>query len=180
MLDRYGRVVGILTAGYKGQQGLNFAVSIDHARDILEGRQANLGSGQAGLANIQPMVPGGASSESDRRQQLGEQEFTQRIASAEEAAGTLDQYWQRFRSTCYKSPVRGTYDREWFAVFAGAIPGDAAAGCVDYYQSMTTEMNKFRDYMRQTVQGARRANLLPGTIRDTLRSNRLSSDAWDR
>ena len=180
MLDRYGRVVGILTAGYKGQQGLNFAVSIDHARDILEGRQTNLGSGLTGLTNIQPMVPGGASSESDRRQQQGEQEFTQRIASAEEAAGTLDQYWQRFRSTCYKSPIRGTYDREWFAVFAGAIPGDAAAGCIDYYQSMTTEMNKFRDYMRQTIQGARRANLLPGTIRDTLRSNRLSADAWDR
>jgi S1-C subfamily serine protease len=181
MLDRNGRVVGILTAGYKGQQGLNFAVSIDHARDILEGRETNLGSGQTGLANIEPMVPGGAASESDRRQQQGEQEFTQRVGSAEEAANLLDEYWKRFRSTCYKSPIRGSYDREWFAVFApGAIPGDAAAGCVDYYQSMTTEMNKLRDYMRQTIQGARRANLLPGTVRDTLRSKRLQSDAWDR
>lgn len=181
MLDRDGRVVGILTAGYKGQQGLNFAVSIDHARDILEGRETNLGSGQTGLANIAPMVPGGARSESDRRQQQGEQEFTQRVGSAEQAADQLDEYWKRFRSTCYKSPIRGSYDREWFAVFApGAIPGDAAAGCIDYYQSITTEMNKFRDYMRQTIQGARRANLLPGTIRDTLQSKRLNSDAWDR
>lgn len=181
MLDRNGRVVGILTAGYKGQQGLNFAVSIDHARDILEGRQTNLGSGQTGLANIKPIVPGGARSESDRRQQLGEQEFTQRVGSAEQAADQLDEYWKRFRSTCYKSPIRGSYDREWFAVFApGAIPGDAAAGCGDYYRSMTIEMNKFRDYMRQTIQDARRANLLPGTVRDTLRSKQLSSDAWDR
>ena len=181
MLDRTGRVVGILTAGYKGQEGLNFAVSIDHARDILEGRETNLGSGQAGLANIEPMVPGSAPSESDRRQQQGEQEFTQRVGSAEEAADLLDEYWKRFRSTCYKSPIRGSHDREWFAVFApGAIPGDAAAGCGDYYHSMTTEMNKFRDYMRQTIQGARRANLLPGTVRDTLRSKRLQSDAWDR
>ena len=85
MLDRNGRVVGILTAGYSGQQGLNFAVSIDHARDILEGRQANLGSSQTGLADIKPMVPGGTS-ESDRRQQQGEQEFAQRVASAEQAA----------------------------------------------------------------------------------------------
>jgi S1-C subfamily serine protease len=181
MLDRNGRVVGILTAGYKGQQGLNFAVSIDHARDILEGRETNLGSGQTGLANIAPMVPGGAPSESDRRQRQGEQEFTQRVGSAEQAADLLDEYWKRFRSTCYKSPIRGSSDREWFAVFApGAIPGDAAAGCADYYQTMTTEMNKFRDYMRQTIQGARRANLLPGTVRDTLRSKRLQSDAWDR
>jgi S1-C subfamily serine protease len=181
MLDRYGRVVGILTAGYKGQQGLNFAVSIDHARDILEGRQTNLGSTQAGLANIQPMVPGGATSESDRRQQLGEQEFNARIGSAENAANQLDDYWKRFRSSCYKSAIRGSHDREWFAIFApGGIPGDAAAGCVDYYQSMATEMNKFRDYMRETIQVARRANVLPGTIRDTLRSKRISSDAWDR
>ncbi len=181
MLDRNGRVVGILTAGYKGQQGLNFAVSIDHARDILEGRQTNLGSAQTGLADIEPMRPGGAASESDRRQQQGEQEFTQRVASAAAAADQLDEYWKRFRSSCFKSPIRGSYDREWFAVFApGALPGDAAAGCADYYQQMTTEMNKFRDYMRQTVQAARRASLLPGTVRDALRAKRINSDAWDR
>ncbi len=60
------------------------------------------------------------------------------------------------------------------------MPGDAAAGCADYYQQMTTEMNKFRDYMRQTVQAARRASLLPGTVRDALRAKRINSDAWDR
>jgi hypothetical protein len=127
------------------------------------------------------MRPGGAASESDRRQQQGEQEFTQRVASATAAADQLDEYWKRFRSGCFKSPIRGSYDREWFAVFApGALPGDAAAGCVDYYQDMAAEMNRFRDYMRQTVQAARRANLLPGTVRDTLRSKRINSDAWDR
>lgn len=182
MLDRSGKVVGILTAGYKGQQGLNFAVSIDHARDILEGRQTNLGSSQTGLANIAPMVPGGQQRpESDRRQQQGEQEFAQRIGAAEDAANQLDGAWTQFRTACYKSPIRGSHDREWFAVFApGAIPGDAAAGCVEYYQSMTAEMNKFRTFMRQTMEGARRASVLPGTTRDTLRSKRLSSDAWER
>jgi S1-C subfamily serine protease len=180
MLDRNGRVVGILTAGYKGQQGLNFAVSIDHARDILEGRQTNLGSSQTGLANIEPLVPGGRS-ESDRRQQQGEQELAQRLASAEKAAAQFDEYWKMFRSTCYQSPIRGSYDREWFAVFTpGAIPGDAAAGCIDNYRTMTTEMARFHDYMRQTIQAARRANLLPGTLRDALRAKRLQSDAWDR
>ena len=180
MLDRNGRVVGILTAGYRGQEGLNFAVSIDHARDILEGRQTNLGSSQTSLAKIEPLVPGGTS-ESERRQEQGEEELAQRLASAEKAAGQFDQYWKRFRDTCYKSPIRGSYDREWFAVFTpGAIPGDAAAGCVENYQQLRTELNKFHDYMRQTVQTARRANLLPGTVRDALRAKRLQSDAWDR
>ncbi len=182
MLDRGGRVVGVLTAGYKGQQGLNFGVSIDHARDILEGRQTNLGSGQSGLANLAPMVPGGQQRpEADRRQQQGEQEFAQRIGAAETAANQLDGAWTQFRNGCYKLPIRGSYDREWFAVFApGAIPGDAAAGCIDYYQQMTVETNKFRAFMRQTMEAARRAGVLPGTTRDLLRSKRLQSDAWDR
>lgn len=178
MLDRNGRVIGVLTAGYQGREGLNFGVSIDHARDILEGRETNLGVGTAGLGNIES---GRQGAESDRRQQRGEQDFMQRIGSAEQVASQLDQVWQRFRSICYKSPIRGSFDREWFAVFTpGAIPGDAAAGCIDFYQSMLTEINKLRDYMRSAVQDARRANVLPGTIRDTLRSKRLQSDAWDR
>jgi S1-C subfamily serine protease len=178
MLDRNGRVIGVLTAGYRGQEGLNFGVAIDHARDILEGRETNLGTGQTGMARIENA---GQRPESDRRQQLGEQEFMQKVAAAEHVAPQLDQAWQRFRSICYKSPIRGSFDREWFAVFTpGAIPGDAAAGCIDYYQSMLTEINKFRDYMRTAVQDARRANVLPGTIRDTLRTKRLQSDAWER
>ena len=174
MLDRNGRVIGVLTAGYRGREGLNFGVSIDHARDILDGRETNLGTGQTGLANIES---GGQRAESDRRQQQGEQEFMQRIASAEQAVPELDSAWRRFRSLCYKSPIRGSYDREWFAVFVpGGIPGDAAAGCIAYYQEMLGEMNKFRDYMRTTVQNARRANVLPGTIRDTLSSKRMNFD----
>jgi hypothetical protein len=177
MLDRTGRVIGILTAGFSGQQGLNFAVSIDHARDILDGRQANLGSGQPGLSNIQPIRPGGPQPESDLRQQQGEQDFLRRIASAEQAVPQLDSIWQRFRSACYQTPIRGTFDREWFAMFTpGALPGDAAAGCVEYYQSMQTDMNKFRDFMRSALQDARRSSVLPGTIRETLRSKRLSHD----
>jgi hypothetical protein len=41
---------------------------------------------------------------------------------------------------------------------------------------MQNEANKFRDYLRTAVQEARRANVLPGTIRDTLRAKRLNHD----
>jgi hypothetical protein len=44
---------------------------------------------------------------------------------------------------------------------------------------MRTEMNRFRDYMRTAVGDARRANVLPGTIRDALRTKRLNFD-WER
>jgi S1-C subfamily serine protease len=180
MLDRNGRVVGILTGGYRGQEGLNFAVAIGHARDILEGRQTVLaGSGINSGTAVAPMLPGGrpTESESDRRQQQGELLFAQRVASAEQAAQSLDSDWRQFRSVCYKNPLPSRYDREWFVVFVpGAIPGDAASGCVTYYQSMVVEMNRFRDFMRTALQDARRAGVLPGTIRDALSAKKLNFD----
>ena len=39
MLDRNGAVIGITTMGYKNAEGLNFGVAIDHARDIVDGKQ---------------------------------------------------------------------------------------------------------------------------------------------
>jgi S1-C subfamily serine protease len=172
MLDRNGQVVGILTSGYRNNQGLNFAVSIDHARDILEGRETNLGTGAPGIGAIETAVSG--RTESDRRQQQGEQVLMQKIASAQQAAVELDNAWQRFRTQCFKSPMLPRYDREWFALFVpGGIPGDAAAGCAQYFQEMNGEMQKFRAFMKTAVEEARRANVLPGTIRETLRSKRL-------
>jgi S1-C subfamily serine protease len=182
MLDKNGRVVGVTTAGYREAQGVNFAVSVDHVKDILDGRQANLGTTQRGLSEIKPMRPGAKNepSESDRRQEQGTEDFTARVDSAARVADQLDDLWRRFRQVCYKTPISGSYDREWFAIFVPhAVPGDAAAGCIDYYKSMQPEMQRFKSYMRTSVENARRANVLPGTVRDTLRSKRLQFD-WDR
>jgi len=177
MLDRNGSVIGITTMGYRGAEGLNFAVAIDHARDVLEGRQANLGT-QTGLTDIQSR-PRGDTSESDRRQEQGDEQFRGRIDQLADAAGSLDGAWQRFRDQCFKSAIPGYYSREWFVVLTPrGLPGGAPAGCLAYYNQMAGEMNKFRDLMRQSLDDARRANVLPGTIRDVLRSKRLEFDGW--
>jgi hypothetical protein len=171
MLDRYGRVVGLLTGANTEQTGGTFAVSIDHARDLVEGRETNLGGG-TGLSNI-------VTTPSETNAEEGEQVFRKRSDSAEQGAAKLDQAWQRFRARCHTSPIVGSYDREWFVVFdprGGGKPGNAAAGCAEEHQSMLAEINRFRDFMRTAVQDARSANVLPGTIRDTLRSKRLNFD----
>jgi S1-C subfamily serine protease len=182
MLDKSGRVVGVTTAGYREAQGVNFAVSVDHVKDILDGRQANLGTAQRGLTDITPIRPGAnhEQSESDRRQEQGTEDFSARIESAARAADQIDDLWRRFRQVCYQTPISGNYEREWFAIFVPhAVPGDAAAACIDYYKAMQPEMQRFKSYMRTSVENARRANVLPGTVRDTLRSKRLQFD-WDR
>jgi S1-C subfamily serine protease len=170
MLDKNGAVIGITTMGYRGAEGLNFGVAIDHARDIMEGRQANLGS-QRGLTDIQSQSRG---SESDRQQQQGEQQFREAIDQLARTANSFDNGWRRFRQTCYTSPIPGNYDREWFAMLAPrGMPSNAGVGCVAYFSGMEADMKKFGQMMKQAIDEARRANVLPGTIREALRSNRL-------
>jgi hypothetical protein len=177
MLDRNGSVVGVLTLGFKGAEGLNFGVAIDHARDLMEGRQTNVGSTGGLTAAIQS---GAGGSESDRLQQQGDQQLRAHIGQLADSARTIDANWQRFRQQCYKAPIGGNYDREWFAVLVPrGIPGDAAAGCTSYYSAMESDIREFKGVMQRVLGDARRANVLPGTVRDLLRTNRLDFD-WDR
>ena len=97
-----------------------------------------------------------------------------------QAATDIDAGWKRFRDQCYKSPIPGNYDREWFAMLAPrGMPSDAAAGCTSYYAEMESDVKQFRTLMQRALDDARRANVLPGTVRDLLRMNRLDFD-WER
>ena len=85
--------------------------------------------------------------------------------------------WRRFREQCYKSPIAGNYEREWFVMLAPrGLPADAGAGCSSFFKAMDGEVRQFRSLMQQLVGDARRASVLPGTIRDELRTNRLDFD----
>jgi S1-C subfamily serine protease len=176
MLDRNGSVIGITTMGYKGAEGLNFGVAIDHARDLLEGRQTNLGSAR-GLTDIQSQTRG---SESDRIQQQGDEQLRARLGQMVSAADRLDAGWERFRQQCFQTRISGNYDREWFAVLVPhALPDDAAAGCGSYYSAMESDIKQFKGLMQRLLSDARQAGVLPGTVRDALRQNRLDFD-WDK
>jgi hypothetical protein len=90
-----------------------------------------------------------------------------------ENAATLDADWKSFRSQCYSKPIAGQYDREWFAALDRRLPPDASAGCTQFFAVFEKNIDTFRQLMRQTLEAARRSDLLPGTIREVLRSNRL-------
>jgi S1-C subfamily serine protease len=176
MLDRNGSVIAITTLGYKNAEGLNFGVAIDHARDLLEGRQTNLGTAR-GLNDIQSQSRG---SESDRQQQQGDEQLRARIGQLAQGAANIDDGWKRYREQCFKSPITGNYDRPWFAMLVPrAMPNDAGAGCPSYYAEMESTVKQFRTLMQRAIEDARRANVLPGTARDLLRTNRLEFD-WER
>jgi hypothetical protein len=56
------------------------------------------------------------------------------------------------------------------------IPTDAAAGCISYFTAVDGDIKQFRTHMQTLLADARRSNVLPGTIRDQLRANRLDFD----
>jgi len=176
MLDRSGAVVGITTLGYKNAEGLNFGVAIDHARDMLEGRNVNVGT-ESGLKDIQAQSRG---SESDRQQQQGDEQLRGRVGQLVQSAANIDDGWKRYREQCYKSPLPGNYDRPWFALLVPrGMPADAGNGCPAFYKEMESAAQQFRTMMRRAIDDARRANVLPGTARDLLRQNRLEFE-WER
>jgi hypothetical protein len=180
LLDRTGTAIGITTLGYRDRQGLNFAVAIDHARDILEGRQVTPPAGTLTLKDLR--APSAAEpSESERIKDDGARAFLTAMEVLTRAAGDLDLAWKRFRDSCYSSPITGSFDREWFAVFSPrAMPAPVPLQCSPYFSNFKTEADRFSGVMRAALEDARRAGVLPGAIRDTLRSRRLQFEGWDR
>jgi hypothetical protein len=126
------------------------------------------------LTDIQSQSRG---SESDRQQQQGEQQLRGTLGRMADAARNIDANWKRFRDQCYKNPIAGNYQREWFVVLVPrALPSNAALGCSNYYSEMEGDINQFRGLMQRLLSEARRANILPGAIRDQLRMNQLEFD----
>ena len=182
LLDRNGVAIGITTMGFRDQQGLNFAVAIDHARAILEGRPAGSAAAPLALNDLKSLTPA-LPTESERAPADGERAFLATAAQIGRAADALDGDWRQFRQGCYTSAVPGSFSHEWFvmltprAVTAAQVPTGSCASFVIEFQQAAA---RFGTEMRGALEQARRAGVLPGVVRDALRANRLEFDGWDR
>jgi hypothetical protein len=181
LLDRSGRVIGITTMGFTDRQGLNFAVAIDHARALLDGRPP-AASGQASapapgtMRSLSPSLP----SETDARRTEGMRAYEQALAALARRADTLENAWRDFRASCYPGRVAGSYDREWFAVFGDRALEGGAAGCSGWLAEFRRQANEVRDGVIGAEEAARQADVYPGFRRDTRRRYRLDYPGWDR
>lgn len=183
LLDRLGVAIGITTMGYRDQQGLNFAVAIDHARAIIEGRAAASTTKPLAmneLATLSPAVPTGA----ERAHDEGQRAFLTTVAQAARAADALDVEWRRFRQACHTGTVTGgPASREWLIMLTprAITPAQAGGGsCTTFLAAFQGEAGRIGAEMRRALDDARRAGVLPGVLRDALRTHRLEFDGWDR
>ncbi len=181
LLDRQGVAIGITTMGYRDQQGLNFAVAIDHARAILEGRVAPPGSLPLALDEVKALPPAG--SDADRVRDEGQRAFLAAIGQLARQADALDGDWRQFRRSCFTATISGSFSREWFVMFTpGAITAAQSGGgsCAAFLVEFQADTGRMAAEMRAALDRARRTSVLPGVVRDALRSSRLEFDGWDR
>jgi S1-C subfamily serine protease len=182
LLDRNGVAIGITTMGYRDQQGLNFAVAIDHARAILDGRLTGSSSTPLAMNQVKALSPA-LPSEAERARDDGQRAFLATAARLSRTADALDSEWKGFRQSCYTSSIPGAFSREWFVMLSPRpiTPSQVATGsCAAFVTTFQQEATRVAAEMRSALEGARRAGLLPGMVRDTLQSNRLEFDGWDR
>jgi S1-C subfamily serine protease len=180
LVDRTGRVIGInsMAVAAGAGQGLAFAVAIDHATPLMNGR-IDLTS-ETPLDALQTAM-GGPSGPGQVRDK-GEAEYDKVLAWAEPRAAQLDSYWARYAPSCVSASSR-TGDRAWFAAFEpnGIKMGNVSTlDCEGWLNNLLDNARPVREAVGQATEAARRNGVYPGTLRELRRRHRLEWSGWDR
>jgi len=117
--------------------------------------------------------------EVDRARVDGEHALDEALSALGRRADALDEDWKRFRTICYSTPVRGTFEREWFALLLpSAMPGAVAQSCGKLVVDLKRDANTFSDQVLAAETSARRAGVYSDFIRETLKKYRIDYDTW--
>jgi len=181
LLDRKGMVLGINSFIHRGSQGLNFAVAIDHARPLLEGRQPAEADTAAFVqkSSVVPLDP--RPTETDVQREEGTRLYEARLAALAQYADWLDRNWARFKEVGYEGRIAGTYDREWYAFWeSGAMQGRVVTGYEKAFGDLRRSAEEIRTQFLATEEAARRADVYPGIRRELRHKYRLDYAGWDK
>ena len=181
LVDRHGDVIGVNTMGVISAQGISFAVAADHVQDILGGQHRSTTTATPASSLNQTLGSRASGSDTDAAREQAARAYEQTIAQLAKRADALDDYWRRFRTSCYRGPIVGTFDREWFAFFEPrAMQGSVANGCGSAFSDTQQQANAVRDGVARAEEAARRGDVYPGARRDILRKYRLDYAGWQR
>jgi S1-C subfamily serine protease len=179
LLDHHGDVIGITTMSVKATQGLSFAVAADHARQLIDGQRSTPTTNATPLSSLNTTLQSSAASGSDEVRQQGASAYEQALAQLAGRADGLDEYWRRFKASCFEGKIVGEFEREWFAIWdPKALQGAVALGCGASFAEVKREAEQIRTGILAAEEAARQAGVYPGPRRDARRKSRL--DGIDR
>jgi Trypsin-like peptidase domain len=181
LIDHAGRVVGINTMGFRGSQGLNFAIAIDHASALLENRTPTLAfavppSSQA----IRGLMPGAESNEPDRIREEGTRHYASQLEALSRSSDQMETAFSNFLAYYWDGKVTGTFDRNFYALWAkDALQGRPVKGQEAKVAALRQVADQLRNQFREAEDQARRADVYPGTRRKIREHFRLQDPGWD-
>jgi len=181
LIDHAGRVVGINTMGFRGSQGLNFAVAIDHAKALLEGRPLQLAFVKpAADGGLKGLLPGAGASESDLAREEGTRRYAAQLTALARSADQLESAFASFLATGWDGRVVGSFERNFYALWErGALQGHAIKGREAEEARLRQTVEQLRDRSRQIEDQARKADVFPGTRRELRQRLRLEHREWE-
>jgi S1-C subfamily serine protease len=181
LVDRSGLVIGVnsLAVAAQAGQGLAFAVAIDHATDLLDGRVSDSAL-QTPLSALTKAM--GGPSDSDQTRTRGEQSYARVMEWADRSSAQLDAYWDRYAGSCVSSSSR-TGDRPWFAVFESngiRINPISSLNCDSWLDTLQSNAAPIRVEVERAGEAARQSGVYPGVLRAVRRRHRMNWSGWDR
>ena len=183
LLDRGGQAVGINTLSFRQAQGINFAVAIEHAKALAEGRPQQVPHGfSAASRDASQHIPDPvAPSETEQQRIQGTQIYEARLAVIAQRASALDDYWVRFMASGFDGQVSGNFDRPWCVVWEpDRMQGNVRKEYLAAYQDILRKAEEIRGMVKFTEDAARRADVYPGVRRELRQRYRLSYPGWDK
>lgn len=176
LVDRAGTVIGINSIAHRGAEGLAFAVAVDHALELMNGRPA--AAAPTPLAALTQAAAGRSDAELARAR--GEQAYARVLEWAAHNANQLDAYWNRYASTCVAS-ARRTGDRPWFAVYDPdgiRINVTSLYNCQSWLDTLRINASPLKAEIDKAAEAARQSGVYPGVLRDLRRKYRLEWSGW--
>jgi S1-C subfamily serine protease len=182
LVDRSGKVIGITTMGVRSAvaQGLSFAVAVDHAIDLLQGHRPPRGTATP-ISSFNEAMSATSSNDIDANRARATQQFATTVADLQRQADALDARWASFMQSCYDGRIKGSFDRQWFALWQPrAMEGAVAPGCASYFADIRRAADQIHDAVLAADEAARRGDVFPGARRDVLQQSKLDYAGWNR
>ncbi len=180
LIDHAGRVIGINTLSFRGSQGLNFAIAIDHARALMEGRSLQLAFAPPAHDGMKNLLPGAGTSEADRTREEGTKRYVAQLAVLARASDQMESAFATFLAYDWDGKVTGSFDRNFYALWEqGALSGGPVKGHETRAAALRQAADQLRNQVREAEDQARQADVFPGIRRDLRRRYRLEYRGWD-
>jgi serine protease Do len=179
LLDRNGTVIGINSMRNSSGEGLGFAIAIDHAIALVNGRApVSMTTPLAGLRQAM-----GGPSESETARARGADEYEEVVEWAAKNGDQIDANWQRNSRLCVAGTASNTGDRAWFALYVRdgvKLAVSNAYDCFGWIDNMKANANAIKEQMDKAAEAARRDGVYPGTLRQIRQKHRMEWSGWNQ